>query len=709
MSSAIKDQGSDLQIRIGVFVCRCGNNIGGVVRVPEVVDYAKELPSVRHAEENIYTCSEEGLSAIKKAIREHQLNRVIVASCTPRTHEPLFRRACEEAGLNKYLFEFVNLREHCSWIHMNEPSEATRKAKDLVKMGVAKVGNLEAQEETESDVFPAALVIGGGVAGMTAALSLARQGIDVHLVEREGELGGLTKQVATLFPSGEDAAGFVRSRVRRIRSEKKRIKLHLSSVLEEIKGFIGNFDVSLSEKGRRLDFKVGTIIVATGAAELKPAGLYGYGEMSGVLTQLEFEGALKKGLGKKIGDVVMVNCAGARTEGRTYCGRFCCLTAMKNAVLLKEINPSRTVTILHLGVMAYGTEFEKYYRKALEKNVRFIQYDPVNPPEVIGGRRLKAVQLKDVLTGEDIRLPADRLILTTPLIARPESLSLSKMLKIPTGQDGFFLEAHVKLKPVEFSTDGIYLCGSARYPSDIRESVEQAMAASAKAAIPIVQGKVRAEAITAFVRENLCSGCAACEAVCPFQAVEMKVEESGRKVALVVDAKCKGCGCCAAACVSGAMQQKGFTDLQLLSMIEAYAEEVREARNKAADGPSILVFACNWCSYAGADLAGVSRLQMPPNSRVIRVMCSARVKPDIIIRALASGIDGVLVLGCHPGDCHYSEGNYFTRRRAIALKSLLEFVGLEPARFQVHWISAAEGSRFAETIRRAVEEIKHGK
>jgi heterodisulfide reductase subunit A len=706
MNETEKTQTSPLKVRIGVFVCHCGNNIAGTVRVAEVVDYAKTLPGVSHAEANLYTCSEDGLSSIKKAIAEHGLNRVVVASCTPRTHEILFRRACEEAGVNKYLFEFVNLREHCSWIHMGLPDEATDKARDLVRMGAAKARNLEPQEEKETEVYPAALVIGGGMAGMAAAQSLARQGLKVHLVEKEKVLGGLARHAATLFPTDEDGAAVVREAVGKVRSE-KRIKLHLSSTIDAVRGFIGNFDVAIRKGKQRLEFKVGTIIVAVGAEELKPAGLHGYGKIPGVLTQLELGDLAKENGLRGIGDVVMVNCAGARIDERTYCGRFCCLTAMKNAILLKEKDAGRNVTILHRGVMAYGTDFERYYGKALEKNVRFIQYDPADPPRVEGNGRLEAVTVRDMLTGREIELPADRLVLTTPLVARPENQKLAQMLKVPTGQDGFFLEAHLKLRPVEFSTDGIYVCGSARYPCDIRESTGQALAAAAKAAIPLVQGKVRAEAITAFAEELHCTGCGACETVCPFSAIEMKTARDGRTVASVIEAMCKGCGCCAAACPSGAMQQKGFSDRQLFSMIEAYAREIREKRAKREEhpGPYILAFACNWCSYAGADLAGVSRLQMPPNTRVVRVMCSARVKPDLVIAALAKGIDGVLILGCHPGDCHYTEGNYYTRRRAAALKSLLTFMGYEPERFQLHWISAAEGARFAATIREAVEAV----
>ena len=323
--------------RIGVFVCHCGINIAAYVDVPDTVEYAKQLPNVVHAEHNLFTCSEEGISAIKKAIKEYNLNRVIVASCTPRTHEPLFRAACEDAGLNKYLFEFVNIRDQCSWVHMREPEKATEKAKDLIRMGVAKARLLEPLEEIEMKVAPSALVIGGGIVGMEAALNLARQGFDVHVVEKEPELGGTLRSIHKLFPTNQEATKLNKLLIEQVKSHPK-IKIYLSSKVKQVTGFIGNFDVSLDQKGEENKFNVGTIIVATGAEALKPTGQYGYGKMTNVLTQLELEERMKKGesLGQ---NVVMVNCVGARVPERTYCSRICCMTAIKNASLIKESNP----------------------------------------------------------------------------------------------------------------------------------------------------------------------------------------------------------------------------------------------------------------------------------------------------------------------------------------------------------------------------------
>jgi heterodisulfide reductase subunit A len=552
--------------RIGVFVCHCGINIGAYVNVPDVVEYAKQLPNVVHAERNLFTCSEEGISAIKKGIKEYNLNRVLVASCTPRTHEPLFRAACEEAGLNKYLFEFVNIRDQCSWVHMREPEKATEKAKDLIRMGVAKARLLQPLEEIEMKVAPSALVIGGGVVGMEAALNLANQGFDVHLVEKEPELGGTLRSVNKLFPTNQEAVKLVKPLVEHVKGHPK-IKTHLSSKVKQVTGFIGNFNVDLDGKDKESQFNVGTIIVAVGAEPLKPTGQYGYGKMANVMTQLELEERMKKGepLGQ---NVVMINCVGARVPERTYCSRICCMTAIKNAFLIKESNPKAKVWILHRDLMTYGVDFETYYRKAMEIGVRFIRYSLERPPEVIGDEKVEKIKVYHELWRKEIELPCDMLVLTTPLIPAEDNQNISKMLKVSLDEFGFFLEAHLKLRPVEFAMDGIYICGSARWPTDVTEGISQAYAAASKAAGPLRMGFVKAEAINAFVNEDECSGCGVCEVLCPFQAIELQPRDD-KRVSHINEAVCKGCGTCGAACPSGAISMHHFTDEQILAQVEA--------------------------------------------------------------------------------------------------------------------------------------------
>jgi len=543
-------------VRVGVFVCHCGTNIGGIVNVPDVVDYARTLPNVEHAEGNLYTCSEDGLSSIRNRIKEFNLNRVVVASCTPRTHEPLFRKNCERAGLNKYLFEFVNLREHCSWVHMAKSEEATLKAKDLVRMGVAKVTLLNPLVDFTTEVTPSALVLGGGVAGLSAALALANQGYPVELVEKEEQLGGLLRFVNRVFPSHQTTSELLEPLINAVLKHQN-IRVHLGAELTEVKGFVGNFKASIKENGESRDLNVGTIIVAVGALVHKPEGTFGYGRFENVMTQLDFEGQCGQYDG--FNHVVMISCVGARNEERPYCGRFCCIVGLKNAILIKEANPRAEVTILHRDVMAVGKLYEDYYRRALEKGIRFVRYEKESPPRVEGsGTRADKVKVFHTLMGKEITLNADLVLLTTPLVPGEDNAALSRMMKIPLGMEGFFLEAHQKLRPVEFPADGIFLAGSARYPAEITESISQALAAAAKAAVPLAQGKVVSEAFVAEVDSTWCSACGRCMSICPFGAVdwaEVRTPDGAtRPVASVNPAECKGCGLCAYECSVNAIE-----------------------------------------------------------------------------------------------------------------------------------------------------------
>ncbi len=562
------------EIRIGVFVCHCGTNIGGVVNVPGVAEYARRLPHVVHSEHNLYSCSEAGLSSLKQGIRDHHLNRVIVASCTPRTHEPLFKNACEEAGLNRYLFEFVNIREHCSWIHSRDKEAATEKAKTLIRMGVAKAALLEPQVEAKSDVIPAVLVIGGGIAGMTAALNLARQGFGVHLVEKEPTLGGRVPRLTRICPTDEDPIQLIGPVISNVQ-EHKRITVHMPAMVKEVSGYVGNFHATIVGPDGEKSVQVGTIIVATGAEVLTPNGQYGYEQFPNVVTQLKLEEQIKETPDKYSGlkGAVLINCVGSRTPERPYCSRVCCMTSLKNAIQLKQRNPDAAIYVLHRDLMTYGVEFERYYRRAMEAGVRFMRYDLENPPQVVGNGRAEKVIVKDPLRGRELKLPADVVVLTPPLVPGPDNGTISRLLKVPLAESGFFLEAHIKLRPVEFATDGVFICGTARWPADISETISQAYAASSKAAIPMRAGEVTAEAITAFSDPAACAGCGTCVTTCPFNAIELQSKNDGKKFAVVNVVQCKGCGSCVAACPSKAMQQRGFTDAQVLSMIETFVEQ----------------------------------------------------------------------------------------------------------------------------------------
>jgi len=566
---------ADEEARIGVFICHCGINIGAVVNVPEVVQYAKTLPNVVHAEDNLYTCSSEGISKIKEGIGRHSLNRVIVASCTPRTHEPLFRAACEEAGVNKYLFEMANIRDQCSWAHSREPEKATEKAKDLIRMAVAKARLLKPQEEPEIDVTPSALIIGGGIAGMTAALSLADQGFRVHIVEKEPELGGMLRHLHKLYPTMRDASE-VLNRVVNVVKSNKGIDVLTSTVVREVKGFIGNFEVTVQkENAGTTNLRVGTIVVATGATNFEPVGMFGYKEHDNVITQLQLERLLEDGRLERPDRVVMIQCVGSRQEmGRTYCSRVCCMTALKNALLIKEIYPTAEVYILFRDLQTYGKEYEKYYSDARSRFIQFIKYVPERPPEVISEPSGKLLlRTYDALLNSEIEIDSDLVVLSTPLIQHEDAKELSSMLKVPLGPNEFFFEAHVKLRPVDFATDGIYVCGTAHGPKDVAESINQAYAVASRAAVPMAVKKLRTEAITATVDEKLCKGCGRCEEVCEYNAINVEdvksAEGAPALVAKVIEAQCKGCGSCAVACPIGAITMKHFTDRQINAMIEA--------------------------------------------------------------------------------------------------------------------------------------------
>ncbi len=564
-----------MPIRIGVFVCHCGTNIGGIVDVPGVAEYAGTLPNVVCSQDNLYTCSEDGLSSIRSKIKEHDLNRVVVASCTPRTHEILFRKNCELAGLNKYLFEFVNLREHCSWVHMNRHGDATNKAKDLIRMGVAKVSLLTPQEELFSEVIRASLIIGGGISGLSASLTLANQGYHVELIEKNDRLGGLLKDVNRVFPTNESSSHLLEPLIDSVLNHDN-IKVHFGVQLVDVKGFIGNFTARIKENGNTGELKVGTIIVAVGADELKPYGMFGYDKFNNVMAQLEFEQKYKSDY-RDLERVVMINCVGARIDERPYCGRFCCITAMKNASMLKEANPEAEVTILQRDIMACGKVFEEYYQNALRVGVRFIRYNVDRPPDITGsGKRADRVGVYHELVGRDLELNVDAVVLTTPLIPAEDNQPLSRMMKIPVGNEGFFMEAHQKLRPVEFLADGIYIAGCARYPTEIAECISQGYAAAAKAAGPMSQGLVVSDAFISEVDPVRCSFCGRCINICPFGAIDWndRQEPAGgtRKTAMVNSAECKGCGLCVASCLSSAIHLKGFSDEQILAMVNSMIE-----------------------------------------------------------------------------------------------------------------------------------------
>ncbi len=773
-------------LRTGVYVCHCGKNIGGTVRCEEVAEWARSLPGVILAKDSLYMCSEPGQEQIKADIQEHNLTRVVVASCSPRLHEPTFRTACESAGLNPYLLEMANIREHCSWVHLHDKDAATEKAKDLVGMAVHRAALLEPQHELTVPVIRKAMVIGGGVAGIQAALDLADAGYKVYLVEKTGSIGGRMAQLDKTFPTMDCSICILAPKM----SEAGRhpnIELLTLSEVKEVHGHIGNFKVKVlkkaryvtkecsacgdciqacpqlvpdefneglsfrhaiyipfaqavpssflvdmnlclnnqgivacdrcfqacshrcidfSEKDQVLEVDVGTIVVATGVDVYDPTALteLGYGRFPNVITTLEFERLINAG-GPSAGELIrpsdrqrprkvaFIQCIGSRSKrSNPYCSNVCCMNTIKDSLLIKEHWPDTEIFVFYLDIRAFGKGFEDLFQRARREGVTFIRGIPGEIIEDINTGDLTLLG-ENTLLGTRYRYTMDAVILSVGIMQRKDSGLLQRLLNLSADTDGFYMEAHPKLKPVDTTTGGVFLAGAAEGPKDIKDSVTQASAAASRANILMSKGEVKVPAITAWIDPEKCTACGMCARVCPYHAIEGNKDQGYYRV---IEAACQGCGACVPECNFGAVDQTHFTDEQIVSQIDSLLAQ--EPHRK------ILAFACNWCSYAGADFAGVSRIQYPPNVRIIRTMCSARVSHHWLERALMLGVGGVLVSGCHPGDCHYNNANKHTARRAEKFWKRMEKVGINENRLRLAWVSAAEGSLFA----RVVDEMEKG-
>ena len=549
--------------RIGVFVCQCGINIGGVVDVPAVRDYAKSLPYVVYVEDNLYTCSQDTQVKMSQVIKEQGINRVVVAACTPKTHEPLFQETLLKAGLNKYLFEMANIRNQDSWVHGGDPASATEKAKDLVRMAVAKVALLEPLQEKEWGMNPAALVLGGGVAGMEAARNLADQGFQVHLVERDRELGGAARSLYKTW-KGESIHAYLRNLIDEVEHDPL-IHVYRSTELAEVEGFVGNFTSTLARKedGAKIVVKHGVALIATGGEEFKPKE-YAYGEDARVITHLELDRRFSRDDAalQSIRSMVFIQCVGSREPGRPYCSRVCCTHTMKAALEIRHRNPDAQIIVLYRDLRTYGQR-EELYTQARKEGVVFIRYDLESKPRVrSGGGEALDVEVFDPVLQRPILLKADLLILATAIVP-PDNGPIARFFKLPVDGDGFFVEAHAKLRPVDFATEGVFLCGLAHSPKSVDESVAQALAAAGRATGYLAAGKVFGSGLIAEIRQAGCSRCGVCVDICPFGAPALS-EDGSMEINPVL---CKGCGLCVASCRSGAIQLKGFDDAQIMAMI----------------------------------------------------------------------------------------------------------------------------------------------
>jgi heterodisulfide reductase subunit A len=559
--------------RIGVFVCSCGLNISSVVDVKSAAEYAKNLPGVVHAENTMYACSDDTQAHLKEVIKENDLNRLVIASCTPRTHEPLFRETCREAGLNPYLFEMANIREHCSWVHSKEPDKATNKAKDLLRMAVGRATLLKPQKIRTFDADKSATVIGGGLAGMTAALEIAKQGFKVDLIERNKELGGAANDLNSIFLTSKDPADVIGPLKEEV-EKNANINTHLGATITKLDGFTGNFEPTLQKNEEVSTYKTGAIVVATGSDAFKPEGKYLYGNKN-VMTQFELEKALKESK-FTFENAVMIQCVGARDEARPSCSRTCCMDAIKNAVNLKRLNPDGNVIVLFRDMMTYG-KYEEDYRKAQEEHgVKFVRYVPERPPEVAEEEGNLKVTVYDSALGSNLEITADRVILSTPQISPEGTDELQKVLKVPRTADGFFMEAHAKLRPLDFTSDGIFLCGSCQGPKETSGVIAQASGAASRVCAMLSKGVIEAEATTAVVDEGLCIACGRCTEACPLSVISIVTNDKGEEKAQVNDAVCKGCGTCASVCPNAAITPRHFEKAQILAMIDELLEGIED-------------------------------------------------------------------------------------------------------------------------------------
>jgi len=587
--------------KIAVFVCHCGSNIGGYLDVPQVAEYARNLPGVIHAEDTLYACSQDSVAQITEKVKELGANRVVIASCTPLTHEPVFRNSLRSAGLNPYLLDMANIRNQCSWVHSHDWDTATGKAKDLVRMSAARASMLHSLSNSEITVQRGALVIGGGAAGMEAALALANQGFPVDLVERDSELGGALRHMhyglddfgvqAAIPPKGQDhfitPQAYLEQLVERVERHPA-VSLHLNAELVGSQGFMGNFSstIACSDREEVIEVCHGATVVCVGGVEYR-GDEYAYGTDPRITTQQQFEAVLSAGEAGIEGEtglpneVVMIQCVGPADR---YCGRICCTSALKNALNLKRLNPAARITIIYKDIRSYGFK-ERMYTQAREAGVLFMRYEDDWAPEVtVSPDGRLNVSLWEEILGRQMNLSPDMVVLSTPIVPSPGAQDLARRLKVAQDADGFFLEAHIKLRPVDFLADGIFMAGLAHYPKLLQESIVQARAAAVRAANILSRETLTTGGLVAEVDPHKCVACLTCVRVCAFGAPRIDNDTEGAGgilgAAEIESSLCQGCGLCTASCPAGAIQLHHYTENQMGAKLDALIEQARveEAR-----------------------------------------------------------------------------------------------------------------------------------
>lgn len=770
-------------MRIGVYICHCGLNIAHVINVHSLQEKVSKLKDVVLVKDLQFMCSDSGQDSIAEDIKAHDLDHILVAACSPKLHEPTFRRVLQKAGLNKYMLEMVNIREQCSWVHMAEPQLATQKAFDLIRMGLARLKLLDPLQIKTVTANKSVLIIGGGVAGIEAALTLADSGYHVHMVEKEPTIGGKMALLNEVFPTNDCSICVLAPKMTDVQQHPS-VDLMTMAEVSEVRGFAGNFQVTITKKPRyviedrckgcvdecsrvcpvemanrfdmsmgrtkainmpipqavpqvayidsdycvgcglcmqacpadaidynmkeeTISIKVGAIILASGYKIFDAARKeeYGYGVYPDVITNMELERLLNAS-GPTRGKVLVpstrqipkkvafIQCVGSRDEtvGNPYCSRVCCMSAMKNAQLLKERYHDIEIVIHYIDIRAAGEMYEEYYIRSQSMGIDFIRGKVAEVQQDFNNKLF--MRFEDTLSSEVREEYYDLVVLSTGMEAPDDADKISRVLNLSRRTDRFFAIAHPKMRPVDSHVKGIYIAGCASGPKEIQAAIAQGLAASAKTMQLLTWGELETDPLSAHVDEEKCIGCKICEDVCQFGKIKVI---NGK--ATVDEVSCYGCGACSASCPTDAIMMRNSTDEQILAQVRA-ATEVK------SEFPLIVAFLCNWCSYTCADLAGVSRIQYPTNIRAIRVMCAGRVDPEFVLEAFKGGADGVLVAGCRLGECHYIFANYSAKKRMEVLQGVLEDIGIDPHRLKVEWISAAEGERFARSIESFVDELK---
>ncbi len=689
---------------IGVYICHCGQNIAGVIDVQALRDHVARRTDATVVKTNVFCCSEPGQKEIQADIQEYGLERILVAACSPRLHEVTFRRTIAQAGLNPYLLEMANIREHCSWVHRGP--EALDKAVDLVLMGLARLARLTPLHDRLVPVTRRALVVGGGVGGLSAALELADCGVPVVLLEQSADLGGRAGRWNIPLPDADPLSCFVRPLITRAVLH-PRIRVLESSTLEDVRGYVGCFTASIAGQAGSCTEEVGAVVVATGSEPYTPdLSRYPFAALPQVMTSVRLEelfaqdGREPNGIPSAlqgIRTVAFLQCVGSRLdEEYPHCSRICCAVTLKQALALRALGMD--VRVFHRDIRLYDkNQEEELYGRARRMGVHFHRgiLNAVEP-DPQGGL---IVHWRDEFLQEDLRFPVDRLVCAVGLRPRADSESLRRVLRLAVSQDGFLLEAHPKLHPLESAVEGVFLAGSCQGPKDVRETVAASVGAAAKAYQLLCKDVLHLDGMIAVIDRDRCVGCGTCAAECPYQAIAAREDENGELKAYVETAACKGCGVCAGCCPTEAADHLGYPLEALKAMVDAALAE--GARQK------ILAFCCHWCAYAGADAAGVSRMSYPANVRIIRVPCSGRVSARLVLHAFKRGAGRVMVAGCHPpGDCHYISGNLRFESRVPGIRKLLSKKGYDPERFSYHWISATEGPQFQQIVRRLAQALE---